>query len=189
LRVENVPDLERRGPVILAPNHSSFLDPVVLQLVSPVHLNFLMTEVFYRVRWQAWLYRLWGAIPIPEEGSAAGALKRALGVIRSGDPVVIFPEGRISPDGYLQEGRGGVVTLISRARVPVIPVAILGTHRVLPRSARLPRPGRIVVRFGEPIVPEAIPRGRRAAEYLERIMDALAELGAPRRDAARRAGP
>lgn len=184
LRVENLPDLARRGPVILAPNHCSFLDPIVLQLVSPVHLNYLMTEIFYRVRWQAWLYRLWGAIPVPEGGSAAGALKRALRVIRSGDPVVIFPEGRISPDGYLQDGRGGVVTLISRSRVPVIPVAILGTHRVLPRSARFPRAGRVVVRFGEPIVPDAASAGTRPAEYLERIMSALVELGVPRREMA-----
>lgn len=178
-RAENVPDLAHLGPVVLAPNHCSYLDPVVLQMSTRVHLNFLMTETIFRIRWIRWFFELWGAIPLPEQGSAAGAMKRALRVMRSGRPVVIYPEGRISDDGFLNEGRGGVVTLLMRARVPVIPVAILGTFGRLPRGARFIRPGPVTVRFGHPMAPPG--RDDDEDAYLERLMREIHLLGVPQR--------
>ena len=102
-------------------------------------------------------------------------------VVRSGQPLVIFPEGGISRDGRLQPGQPGVAALMARARVPVIPVAILGTHEVLPYHATFPRAHRIRIRFGDPIAAPAHDldrEGQRA--FADRIMQAIHELGAPR---------
>ncbi|MCB9833543.1 MAG: 1-acyl-sn-glycerol-3-phosphate acyltransferase [Planctomycetes bacterium] len=150
LRAINVPRVE--GALILAPNHTSFLDPILLQLALPKHVTFLMDGPIYRHPALNWFYRFWGAIPVPaSRRAAAGAIKDAMRAADAGELIGIFPEGRISPDGKLGEGRAGVALLMQRTGVPVVPVAIFGAREVLPRQADFPRCGRFLVVFGEPI--------------------------------------
>ncbi len=177
-RVVNPPALA--PPYILAPNHVSFLDPIVVQLAHPRHVTFLMTETIYRVRTLRWFFRFWEAIPVPEDRAPGEALKTAFRAIRRGEVVGIYPEGQISPDGRLQEGKQGVAMIMSRTGVPVVPVAILGTYEVLPRRARFPRPGRIRVVFGDPIFPSDASTDRKAAARAlsSRVMEAIAALQA-----------
>lgn len=184
LRVENVPDFSSCGPVVLAPNHTSLLDPTVLQVACPIHVTFMMTELFYNLRSIRWFFRLWEAIPVPEGRAAVGSIKGALTALRDGRAVAIFPEGRVSTDGFINPGRGGVGMLLARAQVPVIPVAILGTFDVLPRHRRWPRRGAVTVRFGDPIPPPADPESVDPKAFAAGVMDAIAALGAPRRPAA-----
>jgi 1-acyl-sn-glycerol-3-phosphate acyltransferase len=183
LRIENQPDWRRSGPVILAPNHVSFADPLFVQAAWPRHLTFLMTEAIWKLKAINWFFRFWGAIPVPDgEAVKATSIKEALKAIRAGKPVVIFPEGKISVDGKLNAGSPGVAALMGRARVPVIPMAILGSYDVLPDRANFPRIAKVTVRFGAPISP---PEGDLDREGLRRfaaqVMDAIAALGAPRR--------
>ncbi|HGY92713.1 MAG TPA: 1-acyl-sn-glycerol-3-phosphate acyltransferase [Planctomycetes bacterium] len=184
-RVVNPPTL--RPPYVLAPNHVSFLDPVVVQLAHPRHVTFLMTEAIYRVRPLRWFFRFWEAIPVPEDRAPGEALKAAFRTIRSGGVVGIYPEGQISPNGTLQEGKQGVAMIMLRAGVPVVPVAIFGTYEVLPRQARFPRPGRIRVVFGDPIFPPETPKDRKGAarELSARVMEAIAALQARHGDPQR----
>ena len=177
---ENAPDLRKTGPVILAPNHCSFLDPPILQLCIPRNLSFLMTEPLFRTWGLRWFFHFWGVLPVPLHGQAGGAMKGALQALSEGRSVVIFPEGRISDDGRLQDAQGGVALLIARAGVPVVPVAILGTHQAMPRGALLPRPGRIRVRFGDPIAPPPKIERQRRRLFAAEVMDAIHALGAPR---------
>jgi 1-acyl-sn-glycerol-3-phosphate acyltransferase len=171
------------GGVVFAPNHNSYLDPLVFQAAAPRPVRFMMTEGIYRARALRWLFELWDAIPVPDgEAVKVGAMKEALGVVRGGHPLVVFPEGGIARDGRLQPGQPGVAALVARARVPVIPVAIIGTYQVLPFRASFPRAHRVLVRFGEriPAPPEDVDRdGQR--EYVRRVMDAIRALGAPAR--------
>jgi 1-acyl-sn-glycerol-3-phosphate acyltransferase len=181
LRVENAPPFEALGPVILAPNHVSFIDPPVLTLACRRHITFLMTELFYQNPFTRWFFKLWEIIPVPEGRVAATAIKSALAALGEGRPIGIFPEGRISDDGCLNEGRGGVVMLLLKAQAPVIPVAILGTYDVLPRHRRWPRRARVTVRFGEPILPPPEAENVDPKAFATRIMSAIAALGAPTR--------
>ncbi len=183
LRVENPPDLAALGPIILAPNHVSYLDPPVLQAAVRHHLTFMMTELIYRHRLARWFFRLWEAIPVPDGRNAKGAIKGALEALERSRPLVIFPEGRISSDGQLNEGRGGVVMLVLKAGVPVIPVSILGTFEILPRHRRWPRRGIVTVRFGAPMSPPAHPEAVDPKAFAAEIMERIADLGAPRRPA------
>lgn len=180
VEVENEPDWDAVGVVILAPNHSSFADPVLLQRACGRHLTFLMTQSVHRIWWMRWFFKLWSAIPVPDAGSSSEALKRALAVLEEGRSVAIFPEGRISDDGCLNRGRGGVSFLARKAGVHVIPVALLGSFTFLPRSARWPRRTTLTVRYGAPI---AAPAGDvENDDYAARVMEALAQLGAPQRE-------
>jgi 1-acyl-sn-glycerol-3-phosphate acyltransferase len=176
------PDWKKLGGVILAPNHCSYLDPVMLQAAIPKHIRFMMTEGIYNIRSMKWFFDLFETIPVPDgDAVKVGAMKEALRAVRGGATLGIFPEGGISRNGLLQPGQPGVVALMMRARVPVIPVAILGTYRLLPRHANFFRAARVTVRFGQPLdpPPEELARdGVRA--YAQRIMDAIHALGAPR---------
>jgi len=156
--VEGRAHVPRRGPVILAANHISFIDSVVIPLVTPRPVSFLAKEEYFqRPGVKGYLARtaLTGinAIPVPRGGhrAAQAALQVALGVLAEGRAFGIHPEGSRSRDGRLYRGRTGVAWLALTSGAPVVPVAVLGTDRVQPVGARWPRPGRVTVRFGEPL--------------------------------------
>ncbi|MET0418418.1 MAG: lysophospholipid acyltransferase family protein [Actinoplanes sp.] len=177
----------RTGPVILAINHLSFLDSFVVPLLTPRRVSFLAKEEYFRDGGgpKQWLIRSFftgtDAIPVPRGGHRAAqeALEIALRVLKDGGAFGIHPEGSRSRDGRLYRGRTGVAWLAMASGAPVVPVAIRGTDRIQPVGARFPRPGRVVVRFGEPLYFDAQPGvrpgpARRAAT--DQIMAVIAEM-------------
>ena len=173
------------GPVILAANHLSFLDSFLIPMVAPRPVAFLAkAEYFTR---PGLLGRLTGAsllslgavaVPRGEHRAAQAALETALGVLREGRAFGIHPEGSRSRDGRIYRGRTGVAWLALASGAPVVPVAVLGTERIQPVGARLPRPGRVTVRFGAPLRFEApavnAARARRSAT--DEIMTEIEKL-------------
>lgn len=152
---ENVP---RRGPVILAANHVSFLDSIVIPIVAPRPVAFLAkAEFFQQPGFKGWLTRtcLTGTEAIPVQRGASRAaqesLEVALEVLENGRAFGIHPEGTRSRDGRLYRGRTGVAWLALASGAPVVPVAVLGTDRIQPVGAKLPRIGKVTVRFGAPM--------------------------------------
>ena len=138
VRVENRPSMEGMGPVIIAPNHVSFLDPPALQAALRHHVTFMMAEAYYRLPVIRWFFRLWGAIPVSEGRPATSALREALRTLEAGAPLVIFPEGRISRDGYLQKGMRGIGLMLTKTGAPVIPVT--ATIHILSMAISIQRP-------------------------------------------------
>ncbi|MEU2614322.1 lysophospholipid acyltransferase family protein [Micromonospora sp. NPDC007271] len=178
----NVP---RHGPVILAANHLSFLDSIVIPLVAPRPVAFLAkAEYFRRPGFRGWLTRacLTGidAVPVPRGGHRAAqeSLEVALGVLAAGRAFGIHPEGSRSRDGRLYRGRTGVAWLALASGAPVVPVAVAGTDRIQPVGARLPRIGRITVRFGAPLhfTPRPGSAGQARRAVTDEIMAAIHEL-------------
>lgn len=181
---ENVP---LRGPVIIAPNHLSFIDSVVIPLVAPRPVAFLAKAEYFRQRGLRGrvvraAFTALGAVPVERGGHRAAreALEAARQVLAEGGAFGIYPEGGRSRDGRLHRGRTGVAWLALASGAPVVPVALLGTDRIQPVGARFPRIRRVTVRFGQPIripcpdpsVPAA--RARRAAT--DDIMSAIQAL-------------
>lgn len=188
VRVENPPRL--RGGYVLAPNHGSFLDPLVLGTALRRRVVFLMTEVIWRAPAMHWFYRLSRSIPVAVRGGNREALRAARAVLQQGRIIGIFPEGGISRDGGLLLGNPGAVSMVLAADVPIVPVAILGSFAAMPPGRWLPRPVRITVRFGAPILPQELaagaPEGRKARlQFATRlIMERIAALaGATTREA------
>jgi 1-acyl-sn-glycerol-3-phosphate acyltransferase len=180
---ENVP---ARGPVIIASNHLSFIDSVVIPLVSPRHVVFLAKAEYFRGkgltgRLRRWLFTAIGAVPV-DRGShraAQAALDAALEILASGRAFGIYPEGTRSRDGRLYRGRTGVAWLALTAGAPVVPVALRGTERIQPVGARLPRIRPITVRFGTPLDFSHCGEARSAAvrrAVTDEIMQAIHEL-------------
>lgn len=149
--LEHVPE---DGAAILAPNHQSFLDDFLLPLVIRKRKVVMMAKADYFDKWYtAWFFRAAGCIPVRREGGSASAkaLTGGIDALRAGKLVGIFPEGTRSPDGRLYRGKTGVARMALEAQVPVIPVALVGTYEAWPYDRKLPKPGRVEIRFGKPL--------------------------------------
>ncbi len=167
VRVEGARHVPRRGAAILASNHLSFCDSIFLPLVLRRRLTFVAKAEYFEDPRKAWFFRSTGQIPIKRTGGAAseGALAAAREVLEAGRLFGIYPEGTRSPDGRLYRGHTGVARLALECRVPVIPVAMIGTAEVLPIGRVRPRVFRsVTVRFSPPVPLE---------RYLERAADPL----------------
>lgn len=151
LRVEGPPPPD--GPCVLAANHTSFVDPLVLGAVCRARIVYLMTEVHWRSRGLGWFYRWNRAIPVRVRGGNRDALRAARAVLQQGRTLGIFPEGGLSRDGLPMLGNPGAVSLVLHESVPVVPVGIVGAYAAMPPGAWFPRPRAITIRFGAPITP------------------------------------
>ena len=166
---ENIP---ATGPAILASNHLSVVDSIFLPLMVERPVTFAAkSEYFTGTRWRdkvvgAYL-RSTNQLSTDRAGARAAQamLDAALDLLNGGQLFGIYPEGTRSPDGRLYRGRTGIGYLALNSGAPVIPVAMIGTERILPPGHRIPRPGKIEIRIGEPITFDQFrgPAGGRAA--------------------------
>jgi 1-acyl-sn-glycerol-3-phosphate acyltransferase len=147
----NVP---RRGAVILASNHLSFMDSVVITLMAPREVSFLAKNAYFtgtglKGRLSRSFFSGIGAIGVERGAGAAAQQALDLGLGRL--TFAIYPEGTRSLDGRLYKGRTGVAWLALTSGAPVVPVALTGTQELQPVGATVPRLRRFTVEFGEPI--------------------------------------
>jgi len=167
-----------RGGAIVAANHASLLDPPILQAYVPRHLTFLMTDKFDRIAPVRWYGRFWGVVVVREAGMNREAVRGALAALARGCALGIFPEGGLSRDGLIHDPQPGIALIAGRAGVPVVPVGISGTERVLPPDTwRLGR-ARVALAVGEPIDPEGLSRQDLLDRINQGIRDAAAEARA-----------
>lgn len=152
---ENIP---KKGAVIFAGNHLSFIDSVFLPLVLDRRISFLAKSDYFTSKGiKGWLTKLFftgtGMLPIDRSGGKASeaSLNTGLAVLARGEQLGIYPEGTRSPDGRMYRGRTGVARMILEAGVVVIPIAMIDTEKVMPTGRRIPKVGRIGIVFGEPL--------------------------------------
>lgn len=157
-RVEGLGHVPRYGPAILASNHLSFSDSIFLPLAVPRRITFpAKMEYFtgrgFKGRLTAAFFRGTGQIPIDRSGGSASqaAVDAGLEVLRHGELFGIYPEGTRSPDGRLYKGKTGVARMALEAKVPVLPVAMIGTDKAQPTGQKIPNIMRIGIRIGRPL--------------------------------------
>lgn len=163
------------GPCIIAANHASYIDPIVLWMACPRHVRFIVDREQYHRPLVNWVAARTGAIPVENNPRDLGSLRRALSTLKQGAVLGIFPEGGRSDDGSLKRGKPGAVLLALRARVPLLPVGIVGAFAAYSRHQRFPRPKPILVRFGEPLAFPDAWRGHAAKDHLEEATAMLME--------------
>ncbi|MEU0313613.1 lysophospholipid acyltransferase family protein [Nocardioides sp. NPDC006273] len=181
---ENVP---RTGGVILASNHLSFADSIVIPSVSPRPVHFLAKSDYFTgtglkgAAQKAWFEGL-GMLPVDRDDpqAALGSLEVALEVLGNGEAFGIYPEGTRSRDGRLYRGRTGVAHLALTAGVPVVPVGLRGTAELQPVGSSLPRLAKVTVAFGQPIQVagrfDGVPLGKARRVITDEVMAAIAVL-------------
>lgn len=151
-------NIPRSGGVIMASNHLSFIDSVFLPLMIDRQISFLAKSDYYTARgFKGWAIKSFlkaaGMIPIDRSGGKASeaSLQTGLGVLARGEVLGIYPEGTRSPDGKLYRGRTGVARMILEGNVPVVPVAMIDTEKVMPAGRRIPKVRRIGIVIGKPL--------------------------------------
>jgi 1-acyl-sn-glycerol-3-phosphate acyltransferase len=184
LGLENVPE---SGAAILASNHLSLLDSVYLPLMLNRPITFAAKSEYFTgtrpVERIAGAYlRATKQLSVDRTGTRAAQemLEAALGLLRQGVLFGIYPEGTRSPDGRLYRGRTGIGWLALHSGAPVIPVAMVGTDKLLPPGHKVPRPGRIQVRIGKPLLFDELraqPAGARQRRAVtDQVIEAIKEL-------------
>jgi len=157
-RVEGAGNIPVSGPVILAGNHLTFIDSMILPLVCDRQVFFIGKDEYVtgkglKGRLMAWFFTGVGMIPVDRDGARGGAAALLTGsrVLDQGKLFGIYPEGTRSPDGRLYRGRTGIARLTLMTGAPVVPFAMIGTDKLQPDGRGIPRSGKVTVRFGKPM--------------------------------------
>jgi len=183
LRVFGLEHLPESGPALLAANHLSWADPPVLRCLIRRTCWFMGNDFLFRIPLLGPLLPMHGAFPVSRGKLDRDALREAEQHLADGDLVVLFPEGGTTITGTLYPFEGGAALLALRANVPIIPIAITGTDRVLPRHPPFfPRPARggVTVTFGPPLHPDdvdpSLPRRERLDALTARLYRTIAGM-------------
>ena len=175
IRLEGIQHIPTDGPLIIAPNHVTFADPVLVCLPIRFAVHFMAWDALFEVPGLAWLIRRLRAFPVQIESADPRSTREAVRLLQAGSAVMIFPEAGRTPDGRLQRFRPGAFRLACSLKVPVLPVTIVGGHASWPPGRVLPRPGRLSVIYHPVIPPPDVADSRVAAHMLaEQVRDAIA---------------
>jgi 1-acyl-sn-glycerol-3-phosphate acyltransferase len=168
------------GPVILAMNHQSYLDPPLAGTTCNRAIYFLARRTLLDVPLLGWLLPKINVIPVNQEGIDRSALKALIRVLTAGNAALVFPEGSRTVDGSLQPAEPGLGLVIAKTLAPVVPMRIFGAHEALPRGRGGLHFVPITIVIGEPICFTAAdlgPPGKDLYKRLsQRVMDAIAAL-------------
>jgi 1-acyl-sn-glycerol-3-phosphate acyltransferase len=145
---ENVP---LHGPVILACNHQSFLDPPLVGSALHRPVNYLARESLFRFPILGAILRSWNVVPVDRDGGGAAGLRAILDRLLKGGAILLFPEGTRSKEGNLQPARSGIGLTVIKSNAPVVPVRVFGTFKAYNRTHKFPRPHPVAVKYGRPI--------------------------------------
>lgn len=186
--LENVPT---SGPFIVAANHLSFLDSVLIQALMPRRVGFFAKAEYFTtpgLKGAAMrnFFESVGSIPVErgQQAASVAALKALLDVLETGGGIGIYPEGTRSRDGLLYRGRTGVGWLALTSGAPVVPVGLIGTEKLQPAGKRWVKPHSFTMTVGRPLYfsktgpQHALPERRRVTDQ---VMDAIAELSGQER--------
>jgi 1-acyl-sn-glycerol-3-phosphate acyltransferase len=185
--IEGLAHLPESGPVIVASNHLSFADSMVIPIVSPRKVVFLAKEDYFTgTGVKGALMRGWfegiGMVPVDRDDTKAAlaSLDIALEVLGRGEAFGIYPEGTRSLDGRLYRGRTGVAHLALTSGAPIVPVGLVGTEKLQPVGAKVPRLAHVSIRFGAPIRPgtrfAGMPTGAARRALTDEVMAAIQRL-------------
>ncbi len=183
-------EIPRDGPLILASNHISNADPVVIGAwLTPLlgrRIHWLGKREMFDWPIVGWMARNGGVVPVDRGGADVEAFRIAQRVLEAGQVLMVFPEGTRSFTGELQQPKDGLAMLALRTGAPIVPIGVSESDRVWPRGRKIPRPGgRVVMRVGKPFrvadeLPAGIDRKAAKAAATDVIMRRIAAELAPR---------
>ncbi|MCH7814781.1 MAG: 1-acyl-sn-glycerol-3-phosphate acyltransferase, partial [Planctomycetes bacterium] len=150
-RVFGLEHFPASGGILLACNHQSFLDPVIVALPLPREAHFMARDTLFRNRpFRAFITHL-NAFPVRRDTADIAAIKRCLRVLKSGEIVIAFPEGTRTRDGSINDLRPGLIAIAKKARCVILPTILEGAFEIWPRKQALPGPAPLWIEYGRPI--------------------------------------
>lgn len=155
MTIEGRQHLPRRGAYVLAPVHRSYIDTPISSCLTRRRLRFMGKDTLWKHPASAWLLSALGGFPVTRGTADREALRRCVAVLEAGEPLVLYPEGERKSGPTVQPLFDGAAYVSLRANVPIVPVGIGGSERVMPKGARFIYPRKVHVIIGEPIPPPA----------------------------------
>ena len=174
--------MPKTGPVLILANHESYLDPLAVGLAVRRRIWYLARKPLFEPPVLGPFLKSVGCVPVDQEGIAKEGLQTSIALLRSGKPILVFPEGRRAIDGKMQLFKAGIALILKHAPVPIVPVGIAGAFESFPMKATVPKfaplfwpynGAAIAASVGKPIFPELYQSMSRA-EMLEFLFAAVA---------------
>ena len=144
------------GPVILAANHASYIDPPLVGAGLKREINYLARKSLFRFPVVGAVLRAVNSVPVDRDGGGAAGLKAILDRLLAGGGIILFPEGTRTRDGKLQPARSGIGFTVIKSNAPVVPVRVFGTYEAYGRHLIFPRPRSVAVKYGRPLLFEKL---------------------------------
>lgn len=169
------------GGFVLAPVHRSYPDTPIAGCVTRRRMRFMGKHTMWKHRHLGWIFSALGAFPVNRGTADREALRRAIEVLEAGEPLVLFPEGERKQGPVVKPLFDGAVYIAIKAGVPIVPVGIGGSERVMPKGAKFVFPRKVHVEIGPPIPPPVAPEGGRLPrtvykDHTERLHSELQRL-------------
>ncbi len=156
MRAEGLENVPTSGPFILAPIHRSNIDTPIAAICTKRRMRYMGKDSLWHNGAAAWLFSSLGGFPVSRGTADREALNRCVEVLTGGEPLVLFPEGERKGGPVVQPLFDGAAYIAARAGVPIVPVGIGGSERVMPKGARMIHPKRVHVIVGRPIPAPAL---------------------------------
>jgi len=152
-KVEGIGNIPKGTGFIVAANHCSYLDHYLISSIIVPYLNKKVHYLAKKEHFDSLHQRLWhkwvGAIPIDRQSGGKDALIKAASYLKDGKIIGIYPEGTRSLDGKIKKGKTGIARLALEAKVPVVPIGIIGSYEILPKGKYLPKPRKASINIGK----------------------------------------
>lgn len=172
--IEGIENIPQDRPVVLASNHRSYADPVILTMPMRLPVSYMAKEELFRNKLFGWFIRKLGAFPVTRGAGDMSVIDDSINILRSGRNLVIFPEGTRSKDGKVGKGKTGVAMIAAKSGADVVPCGIVFEGEKLHFRSKL------TLKFGKPIKAEELAvegsSPRELKEVKKRIMGAITEL-------------
>jgi 1-acyl-sn-glycerol-3-phosphate acyltransferase len=173
LRVSGLENIPREGGCLLAANHQSYLDPPFVASVLPREMHFMARRSLFRNPVFRALIVRYNAFAIERDRADVKGVKSAIERLEAGNILLVFPEGTRTRDGSVGPMKAGIGLLAERAAVPIVPVLIMGAHKVWPKGRLFPGLGSVRLVFGKPLPPVDEHDPRNLGERLREALNAL----------------
>jgi len=160
LQIEGRENLPPTGAYVLAPVHRSYVDSPIAACVTRRRMRFMGKDSVWKYRSIGWIASTLGAFPVTRGSADLEALRRGIAVLEGGEPLVLFPEGERKSGPVVQPMFDGAVYIATKAGVPIVPVGIGGSEKVMPKKAKFLYPHRLHVVIGAPLPPLVAETGR-----------------------------
>jgi 1-acyl-sn-glycerol-3-phosphate acyltransferase len=182
-RGEGSRHVPRRGPVLLIANHESFLDPLAIGLAVRRHIHYLARKSLFKPPWFGNYLRSVGCVSVDQDGVAKEGMRTSIDLLKKNNVLLVFPEGERTWDGKMQAFKPGILLLMKRVPVPIVPIGVAGAFEAYPRQDSIPRlsplfwsptGAAVAASVGKPLFPEHFANMSRQ-EILEDLFQAVAE--------------
>lgn len=180
LRVVGEENVPRSGPVILASNHVSYLDPILVGVSVPRRVYYMAKEEIFKNLLISWFMKKLQAFPVSRGRLGSSTMKKALQIVKMGKMILLFPEGTRGDGSSLLKAKPGIGIIAGRSGAPLVPVFLHGPEKVLPRGSWWLRIHRVTVSFGSPVLPSLGRVGQsKKDEYgdlVNRVMEGIEKI-------------